>query len=126
MDKRENYSPYAGNDIPRNVYWGDTHLHTKYSPDANLVGNVNLGPDAAYRFASGKEVTANNGMTAKLQRPLDFLVVTDHAEYMGLLPGVAEGDKVLMSTEYRKKLSPKIWQVAPMGGCQLPLKSLTI
>ena len=40
VNKKENYSPYAGNDIPRNVYWGDTHLHTKLSPDANLTGTL--------------------------------------------------------------------------------------
>jgi hypothetical protein len=104
-EKRDNYSPNVGNDIPRNVYWGDTHLHTKYSPDANLTGNEVLGPEAAYRFASGMGVTANNGMTAKLKRPLDFLVVTDHAEYMGLLPGIADGNEILMATEYGKNLA---------------------
>ncbi len=40
----KSYSPYAGSDQPRNVYWGDTHLHTTYSPDAGLTGNVRLGP----------------------------------------------------------------------------------
>ena len=73
-----------------------------------LVGNVALGPDVAYRFASGLEITANNGMKAKLQRPLDFLVVTDHAEYMGLLPGIADGNEILMSTEYGKSLAQKL------------------
>jgi len=106
--KRDNYSPSVGDDNPRNVYWGDTHLHTKYSPDANLTGNEALGPADAFRFASGKEVTANNGMTAKLVRPLDFLVVTDHAEYMGLLPGIADGNKLLLSTEYGKELAKKL------------------
>jgi len=105
INKRDNYSPYAGKDIPRNVYWGDTHLHTKLSPDANLTGNGKLGPEDAFRFASGYEVTANNGMQAKLQRPLDFLVVTDHAEYMGLLPGIASGNEILMSTDYGKELA---------------------
>jgi len=103
--KRDNYSPSVGDDNPRNVYWGDTHLHTKYSPDANLTGNEALGPADAFRFASGKEVTANNGMTAKLVRPLDFLVVTDHAEYMGLLPGIADGNKILLASEYGKNLA---------------------
>lgn len=105
VNKKENYSPYAGNDIPRNVYWGDTHLHTKLSPDANLTGNGSLGPADAYRFASGQEVTASNGLKAKLERPLDFLVVTDHAEYMGLLPGIADGNDILMATDYGKSLA---------------------
>ncbi|OUR94336.1 hypothetical protein A9Q87_01430 [Flavobacteriales bacterium 34_180_T64] len=108
IDKQKQYSPYAGNDIPRNVYWGDTHLHTKLSPDANLTGNGKLGPEDAFRFASGYEVTTNKGMQAKLQRPLDFLVVTDHAEYMGLLPGIAEGNEILMASDYGKDLAKQL------------------
>ena len=65
--------------IPRRVYWGDTHLHTSYSPDASLTGNVKLGPAEAYRFARGETVTAHNGMKARLDRRLDFLVVSDRA-----------------------------------------------
>ncbi len=106
--KKEHYSPNVGNDIPRNVYWGDTHLHTKFSPDANLTGNEALGPDDAYRFAKGMAVTANNGMIAKLERPLDFLVVTDHAEYMGLLPGIADGNELLLNSEYGAKLAKEL------------------
>ncbi len=49
------YSPYVDRNIPDRVFWGDTHHHTSYSPDAGLVGNT-LGPEAAYRFARGEEV----------------------------------------------------------------------
>ncbi len=83
---QDSYSPYAGKEYARNVYWGDTHLHTNYSPDANILGNTKLGPAEAYRFARGEEIAANNGMIAKMNRPLDFLVVSDHAEYLGILP----------------------------------------
>ena len=48
--------------IPRTVYWGDTHLHTSFSPDASLTGNVKLDPDEAYAFARGQTITAHNGM----------------------------------------------------------------
>jgi hypothetical protein len=37
------YSPYINKAFPQNVYWGDTHVHTTYSPDAGMVGNFNLG-----------------------------------------------------------------------------------
>jgi len=47
-------------------------------------------------------------MKAKLNRPLDFLVVTDHAEYMGLLPGIAEGNEILMASDYGKELAKKL------------------
>jgi hypothetical protein len=99
----KSYSPYAGSEQPRNVYFGDTHLHTTYSPDAGLTGNVKLTPADAYKFARGDEVEANNGMIAKLNRPLDFLVVSDHAEYMGIVPLIRESDPQLMKNEWGKR-----------------------
>ena len=71
------YSPFINQSFPQQVFWGDTHLHTTYSPDAGMIGNFNLGPEEAYRFARGEQVVANNGMQVKLVRPLDFLVVSD-------------------------------------------------
>ena len=65
--------------FPQRVYWGDTHLHTSNSPDAFGFGN-RLDPEAALRFARGEEVTSSTGIKAKLARPLDFLVITDHSD----------------------------------------------
>ena len=93
------YSPYINENFPKEVFWGDTHLHTTYSPDAGMVGNFNLGPADAYRFARGEQVEANNGMQVKLVRPLDFLVVTDHSEYQGLMPLIRNGDPDLLKDE---------------------------
>ena len=73
------YSPYPEQTFPNQVFFGDTHVHTTYSADAGMVGNT-LGPDAAYRFAKGEVVTSSTGLKTRLARPLDFLVVTDHAE----------------------------------------------
>ncbi len=97
------YSPYVDRNIPTRVFWGDTHHHTSNSPDAGLVGNT-LGPDMAYRFARGEEITSSTGLRVKLIRPLDFLVVSDHAEYMGLPPMLATGDPALISDPYGKRL----------------------
>jgi hypothetical protein len=97
------YSPFVNKSFPQRVFWGDTHLHTTYSPDAGMIGNFNLGPDDAYRFARGEQVTANNGMQAKLVRPLDFLVVSDHSEYMGLIPRIRGGDPELLKNEVGKR-----------------------
>ena len=97
------YSPFVDRNIPDRVFWGDTHHHTSNSPDAGLVGNT-LGPDMAYRFARGEEVTASSGLRAKLIRPLDFLVVSDHAEYMGLPVLLNTGDPALVSDPYGKHL----------------------
>jgi hypothetical protein len=77
------YSPYPGQDFPNEVFFGDTHLHTAFSADAGLVG-ARLTPDDAFRFAKGEEVVSSTGVPARLARPLDFLVMTDHAENLGL------------------------------------------
>ena len=90
------YSPYVDRNIPTRVFWGDTHNHTSNSPDAGLVGNT-LGPDMAYRFARGEEVTSSTGLRVKLIRPLDFLVVSDHAEYLGLPVMLRTGDPALLA-----------------------------
>ncbi|MGI9523262.1 MAG: DUF3604 domain-containing protein [Hyphomicrobiaceae bacterium] len=97
------YSPFVNRSFPQRVFWGDTHLHTTYSPDAGMIGNFNLGPDDAYRFARGEQVTANNGMQAKLVRPLDFLVVSDHSEYQGLIPEIRGGNPAIMGDEVGKR-----------------------
>jgi len=102
-EETKSYSPYAGSEQPRNVYFGDTHLHTTYSPDAGLTGTVKLTPSGAYKFARGDEVEADNGMMAKLNRPLDFLVVTDHAGYLGLIPKIRSSDPELLKNKWGKK-----------------------
>jgi len=92
----ESYSPYADRKYPTDVYFGDTHLHTSISLDAFGDGNRKVGPDEAYRWAKGEVVAADDGMPTRISRPLDFLMVADHAEYMGIVPGLARKDKNLM------------------------------
>ena len=84
------YSPYAGRHFPTRPLFGDTHLHTAFSMDAGAFG-ARLGPEEAYRFARGDEVTASSGQPAKLSRPLDFLVVADHSDNMGFFPDLFAG-----------------------------------
>ena len=96
--EQANYSQPAGRDYPQNVYWGDTHLHTRNSADAYSLGNTNLTPVDAFRFAQGQEVVAHNGMNVKLRRPLDFLVVSDHAEYLGGYYRFNVGDPIVTGT----------------------------
>ena len=98
-DSERTYSPYPEEDFPNRVYFGDTHLHTSYSTDAGMVGNT-LGPEEAYRFARGEEVTQSHGLRARLQRPLDFLVIADHAENLGLATMIREADPDLLETEF--------------------------
>lgn len=98
----KSYSPYIDDNFPQNVYFGDIHLHTKFSGDAGMVGTT-LSPDDAYRFAKGEEVTTNSGQRARLNRPLDFLMVADHAENLGLAPLLAESNPQLLKNKYGKR-----------------------
>ena len=77
------FSPYAGRTYPTRVLWGDQHLHTAVSVDAGTL--CRLGQEDAYRFARGEEVTSTTGVRARLSRPLDWLVIADHAEMYGLM-----------------------------------------
>ena len=75
----------------KQLLWGDTHLHSFYSPDAYLNQNSSVGPDDAYRFAQGLAVAHPiTGEPLTLETPLDFLVVTDHAESMGVFKAAHE------------------------------------
>jgi hypothetical protein len=96
------YSPYADRRYPTRVYWGDQHLHTSHSPDAGMVGNRH-GPDEAYLFARGEQLRSSTGQLVQLDRPYDWLVVSDHAEYLGLPQAFMEGDKEVLNTPTGKK-----------------------
>ncbi len=88
--KERPYSPWVDQNFPQRPFFGDTHLHTKQSFDAVSFGTA-LGPEEAYRFARGEEITSSTGVRGKLSRPLDFLVVADHAENMGTMGAVKDG-----------------------------------
>lgn len=96
VETKKRYSPYAGRKYPTRVYFGDTHNHTANSGDAFMGGN-RLTPEQAYRFARGEEVISSSGVPAQLSRPLDFLVVADHAEGLGVMVQVLEGNPAFTS-----------------------------
>ena len=112
------YSPYTVDSFPNRVLFGDTHLHTAFSADAGLIGNT-LGPDEAYRFAKGEAVRSSTGVPARLQRPLDFLVVSDHAENLGIAPLLAERDPRLASTDYGASLIARMEANDPAGAWEI-------
>lgn len=84
QDVERAYSPVVRDTTATNLYWGDTHLHTNNSGDAFALGNESLSGEDAFRFARGEEVRSSSGQPVKLRRPLDFLAVSDHAEYLGV------------------------------------------
>jgi hypothetical protein len=98
------YSPFAGRNYPTRVLWGDTHLHTLNSGDAFTGGN-RFTPEDAYRIARGAEVVSMSGVPAKLDRPLDFLVISDHSEGLGLMTEVYNGNPVLVADARLKRWS---------------------
>ena len=98
------YSPYVertamDKNFSEGLYWGDTHIHTAYSTDSGMLGNK-LNPEEAYRFALGEEILTSSGQRARLIRPLDFLVVSDHAENLGLAPMIRESNPELLKSEW--------------------------
>lgn len=98
----ETFSPYANRNFPTNVYWGDTHLHTGLSLDAGVFGNT-LRPNDAYRLARGEQITSSTGMPVKLGRPLDWLVVTDHTDLMGIAPDIQAGTPNILANAKGKE-----------------------
>lgn len=93
----QGFSPYAGRVFPTRPLFGDQHLHTAVSVDAGTMNR--LGQEDAYKFARGEEVLSTNGLKARLSRPLDWLVIADHAEMYGLMPALLKGDPGLLATE---------------------------
>jgi Protein of unknown function (DUF3604) len=96
VDWNRDYSPYANRKYPDHVYFGDTHHHTANSGDA-FMGGDRLGPEDSYRFARGEQVTSSSGVPVRLSRPLDFLVVSDHAEGLGVMFEVYKGNPALVA-----------------------------
>ena len=80
----------------RNAYFGDLHVHTKYSFDAYAFGTL-ATPYDAYRFAKGEAIKHPSGFDIQLHAPLDFYGVTDHGFFMGVAPVAAD-----TSTDFSK------------------------
>lgn len=106
----------------RVLLWGDTHLHTRNSADAFESGNTNADVETAYRFAKGVPVRhPRTGEVIRIDRPLDFLVVSDHAEMLGVLPRLMEGDADVLGTEAGKTLR-QAQEKTPDKAYQLTMK----
>lgn len=88
--------PAAG---ARQLLWGDTHVHSRNSVDAFATGLASADIDTAYRFARGIPVIfPKTGQRVQIDRPLDFLVMADHAENLGISPRIERGDPAILAT----------------------------
>jgi len=75
----------------KQLLWGDTHLHSSNSFDAYLNRNMSADPATAYRYAKGLPVIhAYHRGRIQIETPLDFLVISDHAEYLGVMRHIIE------------------------------------
>lgn len=99
---QESYSPHVNIPYPTRAYWGDTHVHTALSGDAFSLG-ARLTSYDAYRFAKGETVRSTGEEDVRLRRPLDFLMVADHAENLGVIPRVAAGDESIPESGQRQR-----------------------
>jgi hypothetical protein len=88
---------------PENAYFGDTHVHTGWSADAGQDGAV-TGPEDAFRFASGEEIKSNTGQKVKLNRPMDWMVITDHSDGMGTINEIQAGNPEMISDPFLKRM----------------------
>ncbi|RLQ22733.1 DUF3604 domain-containing protein [Seongchinamella sediminis] len=94
----------ASDDYPRQALFGDTHVHTGWSADAGMDGAV-LDPFQAYQFGLGQEVTSNTGIKARLERPFDWFMVTDHSDGMGTINEIVAGNPEMMASPVLRRWS---------------------
>src|SRR5450755_4115751 len=89
----------------KNAYFGDLHLHSSYSMDAFALG-TRTTPDDAYRYAMGETVDYF-GKAQKRAAPLDFLALTDHAEYLGVAPATIDPNGPFAKTDWYTTMTSK-------------------
>jgi hypothetical protein len=111
----QEYSPPLNMPEQNNLYWGDLHVHSNYSPDAFAFGNSRLSADDALNFASGAQVTASNGLNVQLRRPLDFLLVADHAEFIGVFPKLLNSDPDFLATSLGSRWRVRLEESGNLG-----------
>lgn len=88
----------------KNVYFGEQHLHTKNSPDGFALGGRGSWDDA-YNYAKGKEIElSTTGKKMKKKTPYDFVAITDHAEYFGVMPRLIDLKDPLSKSAFAKEL----------------------
>ncbi|MFT4565399.1 MAG: hypothetical protein ACI9FN_000352 [Saprospiraceae bacterium] len=88
----------------RNAYFGDLHIHTSWSFDA-FINNVRTTPDDAYNFGKGTAIDHVSGKKIQIGRPLDFMAVSDHAEYMGMFKQMLDKNNPLFQSKLAESIT---------------------
>ena len=120
--KKPDYSPYPDQKFPNRVFWGVAHVHTGYSFDSGMFG-VTTTPDDLFRVATGGEVVLDNGQRFKQDRPLDWVSITDHAEYMGISDQIRAGSPELLANPQGKRWY-EMSQTSPQEGVKAAIEAV--
>jgi hypothetical protein len=94
-------SNQSGPNPDNNVYFGAVHVHTSWSFDA-LTNGSKTTPMDAYAWAQGKPITGSGGPDMQIKTPLDFYMVSDHAEYMGVFNQMSNPESPISKTKIAK------------------------
>jgi hypothetical protein len=87
LSAQSSEAPCAVSSDTKLPFFGDLHIHTRYSFDSYLSNQKN-DPDGAYEYAKGQVITLPNAygdqtVSAQIDRPIDFAAVTDHGQFLG-------------------------------------------
>ena len=118
--------PVAAEPNPlKNVYFGEQHIHTANSPDAFAVGTRGTWDDV-YNYAMGKPIKlSTTGQTIQKKTPYDFVGITDHSEYFGVMPALIDPKSPLSKSDFAKKLQdPKGSPTDPTSAISIILASI--
>jgi len=98
-------APAFAQEVPqRDVFFGETHVHTSWSFDAYIFGNTKTGPADAYRYAIGEPIDHPLGYKIQITHPLDWMGVTDHSEYVGTVRLANEPGSAISKLPIAEKL----------------------
>ena len=95
---------FAAANPDRDVFYGETHVHTSWSFDAYIFGNTVTTPADAYKYAKGEPIMHPAGYQIKITTPLDWMGVTDHSEYVGVIQAANEPNSPLSKLPIAEQL----------------------